>query len=144
MHALQDLTQYNTAHNRQISMVGIQENQRSRKRKSTSSISFAEEEEIINMEDVDPSVGKFRNMITTTIIPKVRGAGSWGVYSLGTTLSVKGRGGMQWEGVCTTIILKVLVRERGWCIPKQCHHCCHSIPKGWRERGGGGEGEGLS
>ena len=53
---MQDLTQYNTAHNRQISMVGIQENQRSRKRKSTSSISFAEEEEIINMEDVDPSV----------------------------------------------------------------------------------------
>lgn len=53
-------------------MVGIQEGQKSRKRKSTSSIFFAEEEEIINMEDVDPSVGKFRNMVSTTIIPKVQ------------------------------------------------------------------------
>ena len=67
----QDLTQYNTAHNSQISTVGIQDNPRPRKRKSTSSITFAEEEEIINMEDVDPSVGKFRNMVSTTIIPKV-------------------------------------------------------------------------
>ena len=69
----QDLTQYNTAHNRQISVVGIQDNQRGRKRKSTSSISFADDEEIINMEDVDPTVGKFRNMVSTTIIPKVSG-----------------------------------------------------------------------
>ncbi len=68
----QDLTQYNTAHNRQISMVGIQDQQKSRKRKSTaSSIYFSEEEEVINMEDVDPTVGKFRNMVSTTIIPKV-------------------------------------------------------------------------
>ncbi len=65
----QDLTQYNTAHNRQISTVGIQDGQKSRKRKGTWPISFAEEEEIINMEDVDPSVGKFRNMVSTTIIP---------------------------------------------------------------------------
>lgn len=72
---LKDLTQYNTAHNRQISMVGIQDSQKSgRKRKSTT-ISFSEEEEIINMEDIDPTVGKFRNMVSTTIIPKVRGGG---------------------------------------------------------------------
>ena len=70
----QDLTQYNTAHNRQISVMGIPDTPKSRKRKSTSSISFAEEEEVINMEDVDPTVGRFRNMVSTTIIPKVIGA----------------------------------------------------------------------
>ncbi len=31
-------------------------------------ISFAEEEEIINREDVDPSVGKFRNVVSTKVI----------------------------------------------------------------------------
>ena len=66
----QDLTQYNTAHNRQISMVGINENEKPRKRRNRPrSIAFAEEEEVINPEDVDPSIGKFRNMITTTILP---------------------------------------------------------------------------
>lgn len=66
----QDLTQYNTAHNRQISMVGISDADKPRKRKSHSnSVFFADEEEIINPEDVDPSIGKFRNMIQTTIIP---------------------------------------------------------------------------
>jgi len=50
-------------------MVGIPEVPKSRKRKNKLSISFAEEEDIINMEDVDPSIGKFRNMVSTTIIP---------------------------------------------------------------------------
>lgn len=50
-------------------MVGIPDAPKSRKRKARISISFAEEEDIINMEDVDPTVGKFRNMISTTIIP---------------------------------------------------------------------------
>lgn len=66
-----DLTQYNTAHNRQISMVGIvQEDEKPRKRKFGSQVvSFADEEEVINPEDVDPSIGKFRNMVQTTVIP---------------------------------------------------------------------------
>ena len=109
----QDLTQYNTAHNRQISMVGIQEDERPRKRRyRANSVSFSDQEEIINpgtclcvrgvclsvvgwrgykirmpfgcklaimsslthhTEDIDPSVGKFRNMVQTTIVPtKVR------------------------------------------------------------------------
>ena len=43
-----------------------------RKRKKKS-LTFSEEEEVINPEDVDPSVGRFRNMIHTTVIPtKVR------------------------------------------------------------------------
>ncbi len=33
-------------------------------------ITFNEEEEIINPEDIDPTVGRFRNMIETTVIPK--------------------------------------------------------------------------
>ena len=67
---VQDLTQFNTAHNRQISMVGIPETELPHKRKQHPlSISFAEEEEIINPEDIDPSIGKFRNMVQTTIIP---------------------------------------------------------------------------
>ena len=32
------------------------------------SVTFNEEEDVINPEDVDPTVGKFRNMVTTTII----------------------------------------------------------------------------
>jgi len=31
-------------------------------------VSFCEEEDVINPEDVDPSVGRFRNMIQTTLI----------------------------------------------------------------------------
>ena len=66
----QDLTQFNTAHNRQISMVGISEMDVSHKRKQHPlSISFADEEEIINPEDIDPTIGRFRNMVQTTIIP---------------------------------------------------------------------------
>ena len=46
---VQDLTQYNTAHNRQISMVGISENEKVRKRKyRPHSVSFSDSEEIIN------------------------------------------------------------------------------------------------
>ena len=33
-------------------------------------VTFNEEEDVINPEDVDPSVGRYRNMIVTTIIPK--------------------------------------------------------------------------
>jgi hypothetical protein len=38
--------------------------------KSNFRITFNEEEIIINPEDVDPSVGRFRNLIETTVIPK--------------------------------------------------------------------------
>ena len=43
------MTQYNTAHNRQISMIGITENEKVRKRKyRPHSVSFSDSEEIIN------------------------------------------------------------------------------------------------
>nr|CAD7425373.1 unnamed protein product [Timema monikensis] len=68
---LDNLTEFNTAHNRRISMLGIPDEEirpTSRKRKKKI-ITFSEEEEVINPEDVDPSVGRFRNMIHTTVIP---------------------------------------------------------------------------
>uniref|UniRef100_A0A1B6CLD6 Nuclear inhibitor of protein phosphatase 1 n=1 Tax=Clastoptera arizonana TaxID=38151 RepID=A0A1B6CLD6_9HEMI len=70
---LDNLTEFNTAHNRRISMLGIGEenesaNNRVRKRKKRG-VTFNEDEEVINPEDVDPSVGRFRNLIHTTVIP---------------------------------------------------------------------------
>ncbi|GLH08615.1 Nuclear inhibitor of protein phosphatase [Gryllus bimaculatus] len=71
---LDNLTEFNTAHNRRISMLGIPDEEirpTSRKRKKKL-LTFSEEEEVINPEDVDPSVGRFRNMVHTTVIPTKR------------------------------------------------------------------------
>jgi nuclear inhibitor of protein phosphatase 1 len=67
----QNLTEFNTAHNRRISMLGIPDEEirpTSRKRKKKG-VCFNEDEEVINPEDVDPSVGRFRNLIQSTVIP---------------------------------------------------------------------------
>eukprot|EP00088_Acartia_fossae_P021272 TRINITY_DN22742_c0_g1_i2.p1 TRINITY_DN22742_c0_g1~~TRINITY_DN22742_c0_g1_i2.p1 ORF type:complete len:340 (+),score=91.24 TRINITY_DN22742_c0_g1_i2:37-1056(+) len=66
---LDNLTEYNTAQNRRISMMGIPKDDNIRKRRKIK-ITFNEEEEVINPEDIDPTVGRFRNMVTTTVIPK--------------------------------------------------------------------------
>ena len=50
--------------------IGIPDDKRTKPRKIR--ITFNEEEIIINPEDVDPSVGRFRNMVESTIIPKKR------------------------------------------------------------------------
>uniref|UniRef100_T1IRY4 FHA domain-containing protein n=1 Tax=Strigamia maritima TaxID=126957 RepID=T1IRY4_STRMM len=66
-----NLTEFNTAHNRRISMLGIPDEESrtiNRKRKKRG-VSFNEDDEVINPEDIDPSVGKFRNLVQTTIIP---------------------------------------------------------------------------
>lgn len=52
-------------------MLGIQDDEirnSSRKRRKKG-VSFNEDEEIINPEDVDPSVGRFRNLVHTTVVP---------------------------------------------------------------------------
>ncbi|XP_039953133.1 nuclear inhibitor of protein phosphatase 1 [Bactrocera tryoni] len=76
---LDNLTEYNTAHNRRISMLGIADDnlrkqnaakQSGRKRRN---VTFNDEEIIINPEDVDPTVGRFRNLIQTTVVPAKRG-----------------------------------------------------------------------
>jgi len=69
---LDNLTEFNTAHNRRISMLGISDDvekrNKSRKRKRNY-VSFNEDEEIINPEDIDPSIGRFRNLVQTTVVP---------------------------------------------------------------------------
>ena len=54
---------------RRISMMGISKDENFPKKRRKIKITFNEDEEVINPEDIDPSVGRFRNMITTTIIP---------------------------------------------------------------------------
>jgi len=68
---LDNLTEFNTAQNRRISMLGIaKEPENFVKKKRRSQITFNEEEDVINPEDIDPSIGKFRNMIQSSIIPR--------------------------------------------------------------------------
>ena len=75
---LDNLTEFNTAHNRRITMIGIPEDNKKKHRKVR--LTFNEEEIIINPEDVDPSVGRFRNMVESTIIPKKRPRNDMGEY----------------------------------------------------------------
>lgn len=39
------------------------------KRRKKASVTFCEDEEVINPEDVDPSVGRFRDMVHSLVIP---------------------------------------------------------------------------
>ncbi|KAI1901711.1 hypothetical protein AGOR_G00037200 [Albula goreensis] len=70
---LENLTEFNTAHNKRISTLTIEEGnldiQRPKRKRRSSRVTFSDEEEIINPEDVDPSVGRFRNMIQTAVVP---------------------------------------------------------------------------
>ena len=70
------MTEFNTAHNRRIAVMGdiadAPLNPLKRKRRNAH-VRFNEEEDVINPEDIDPSVGRFRNLVQTTVIPaKVR------------------------------------------------------------------------
>ena len=49
---------------------GIRPEDGGKKKKRKIRISFNDDEEVINPEDIDPSVGRFRNMIESTVIPK--------------------------------------------------------------------------
>ncbi|CAI4226518.1 unnamed protein product [Auanema sp. JU1783] len=65
---LEDLTEYNTAINRRIPQLPISEEEARRKKRRRGNVSFIEEEDVINPEDVDPSVGRFRNLVSTAVI----------------------------------------------------------------------------
>jgi len=86
---LDNLTEFNTAHNRRIAMMGIHNNEKDKdgpnagKKRKKIRIYFAEDEEIINPEDVDPTIGRFRNLIETTIIPKKRARNDLGLMGTG-------------------------------------------------------------
>ncbi|KAH8290589.1 hypothetical protein KR054_004222, partial [Drosophila jambulina] len=75
---LDNLTEYNTAHNRRISMLGIDDDTNMRKQNAlkqgrrSRNVTFNDEEIIINPEDVDPNVGRFRNLVQTTVVPAKR------------------------------------------------------------------------
>jgi nuclear inhibitor of protein phosphatase 1 len=53
-------------------MLRINENDARKTKKRSKSVAFKDEEEVINPEDVDPSVGKFRNLVHTSVIPNKR------------------------------------------------------------------------
>lgn len=75
------MTEFNTAHNKRIAQlidIGATNSSSSalvgpsvkRKKKS---VTFNDEEDIINPEDIDPTIGRFRNMVQTSfVIPKKR------------------------------------------------------------------------
>ena len=76
---LDNLTEFNTAHNKRIAqLVDIASSNPATSgfagtgpvlvKKKKKSVQFKEEEDVINPEDIDPSVGRFRNMIQTSII----------------------------------------------------------------------------
>jgi len=76
---LDNLTEFNTAHNKLIAqLVDISAASKNIPtsgllgpvlvKKKKKMVSFCDEEDVINPEDVDPSVGRFRNMIQTTIV----------------------------------------------------------------------------
>lgn len=70
---LDNLTEFNTAHNRRIAQLVDISHEPSQNRpqpgRKRSRVLFNEEEDVINPEDVDPSIGRFRNLIQTAVIP---------------------------------------------------------------------------
>ncbi|KTG44346.1 hypothetical protein cypCar_00035254 [Cyprinus carpio] len=89
---LENLTEFNTAHNKRISTLTIEEGnldiQRPKRKRKNSRVSFGEEDEIINPEDIDPSVGRFRNMVSTAVVPikkkKMGGGNALGIEEIAT------------------------------------------------------------
>ena len=68
-----DLTQYNTALNRQPAIVSTVTIPNRLSKCGSKRISFSSHiDEIINLEDVDPSVGRFRNMVQSAFIPSCK------------------------------------------------------------------------
>lgn len=67
---LDNLTQFNTAHNRRITSIAeLPPPKPLRSQRRMHSVHFNDIEEVINPEDVDPSVGRFRNLVQETFIP---------------------------------------------------------------------------
>lgn len=50
-------------------MLGIVDDAPQPQKRKGRSITFKEEEDIINPEDIDPTVGKFRNLVQTAVVP---------------------------------------------------------------------------
>ncbi|KAI0982562.1 hypothetical protein GJ496_001376 [Pomphorhynchus laevis] len=76
---LDNLTEFNTAHNRRIGQILSADASTSLKSSkdgltvasllsNTKRVTFCEDEQIINPEDFDPTIGRFQNLVQTTII----------------------------------------------------------------------------
>jgi nuclear inhibitor of protein phosphatase 1 len=50
-------------------MLGIPDDEKQKKKRKKLSVTFNEEDEVINPEDIDPSIGRFRNLVQSTVIP---------------------------------------------------------------------------
>ena len=65
------MTEFNTAHNKRVVIATAgdkTEQPKTRRQSSSGRLSFNDETDVINPEDVDPSIGRFRNMIATSIV----------------------------------------------------------------------------
>ncbi|CAJ0574040.1 unnamed protein product, partial [Mesorhabditis spiculigera] len=65
---LEQVTEYNTAQNRRAQIIPQSAEEARRKKRPRGNVAFIEEEDVINPEDVDPTIGRFRNLVTTAVI----------------------------------------------------------------------------
>lgn len=67
--------------------VKLKKNKNKRKRRN---VTFNDEECIINPEDIDPNVGRFRNLIQTTVVPTKRSRIENNILGYSTSISTAG------------------------------------------------------
>ena len=82
---LDNLIEFNTARNRRISMVGITDDEihKSTRKWKRKGITFNDHEEVINPEDIDSSVARFRNLMPRSkVVPRKRMTMEGGLISL--------------------------------------------------------------
>ncbi|KAI6182671.1 FHA domain-containing protein [Aphelenchoides bicaudatus] len=75
-YELDNLTNYNTMNNRRIQAIPITIEEARRKSRPRNNVVFLEQEEVINPEDVDDTVGRFRNLVQTAIVSGGKRKGS--------------------------------------------------------------------
>lgn len=87
------MTEYNTAHNRKISTLGINDAFVAKKGLKRKRVHFNEDEIVINPEDIDDSIGKFRNLVNSTVVPvsnkRMRIEGGYSSFSFPSTPHVE-------------------------------------------------------
>ncbi|XP_064606953.1 nuclear inhibitor of protein phosphatase 1-like [Liolophura sinensis] len=92
---LDNLTEFNTAHNRRVAslveLADVSTPGPLKRKRRNSHVSFNDEEEVINPEDIDPSIGRFRNLVQTTVIPTKRPKIEHGIPSASMTDNITKR-----------------------------------------------------
>jgi nuclear inhibitor of protein phosphatase 1 len=68
---LANLTEFNTAYNKKL-VIPRPNDTEINKRMKRKSVQFNDDEAVINPEDVDPYVGRFQNLVQSTIIPATK------------------------------------------------------------------------